>query len=109
MSAAASPRLSLILPIGSRGALLAASQVVLWVLRLMRVELDLLRAPDAPGAPSRSTPGLPGTILFVAANPPWTVAESTISSEFEQALRAGIERDYARRGLSPVAYVLEIL
>jgi len=99
----------LILPTGSGAALLAASQVVLWVLHLVRVELDLLRGPAVPGAPSRSTPGLPGTILFVAANLPWSLADTAMLLQFEQDLRARIERLYARRGLSPVAYQLEIL
>ena len=109
MSLAGSPRLSLILPIGSRGALLAASQVVLSLLRLMRVELDLLRGPPTPAAPSPSMPGLPGSVLFVAASLPWPPADTAVAREFERDLRAHVERVYARRGLSPVAYELEIL
>jgi len=54
MSRANSPRLPLILPIDSRAALIAASQVVLSLLRIMRVELDLLRGPSVPGVHPRA-------------------------------------------------------
>jgi hypothetical protein len=109
MSAPVTPRLSLILPIGSRAALLAASQIVLSLLRQMRIELDLLRGPAAPDAPSQSVPGRPGTILFLAANLPWPTGQDPSRSEFEQELQARIKRVYARHGVSPVVYGLEIL
>ncbi len=109
MSANGSARLSLILPIGSRAALLAGSQVVLSLLRSMRVELDLLRGPGAPRASPQSVPGRPGTILFVAANLLWPAGKAVRRSAFEPDLRGRIERVYARHGWSPVAYELEIL
>jgi hypothetical protein len=109
MSRGSSPRLSLILPIDSRAALLAASQVVLSLLRILRVELDLLRGPSVPGAPSPSGPGRPGAILFVAANLPEPFHDTDSAAEFEQELRARVEHIYARHRISPIVYDLEII
>jgi hypothetical protein len=109
MSQRVSPRLSLILPIKSRAGLLAASQVVLALLREMRIELDLLRGLSAPPGATPHAPGRPGTVLFVAADLPATIDDASALASFERDPRASIERAYTRRGAASVEYVLEII
>jgi hypothetical protein len=108
MSLGSHRRVSLVLPIASRRAILAAIQVVLHLLRTMRVELDLLRTPETGDAPPSPQPGAPGAILFVTA-----VLELDAGGRealpSAQALRSFIERSYARQGIPDVEYELEIL
>jgi hypothetical protein len=89
--------------------MLAASQVVLSLLRILRVELDLLRGPSVPGGPSPSGPGRPGAILFVAANLPEALRDTVPAAEFERELRARVEHIYACHRISPIVYDLEII
>jgi hypothetical protein len=109
MSLRAPQRISLILPVGSGRAILAAIQVVFHRLRAMRVELDLLREPGTADTVSLPQPGAPGAILFVAALSPLAAAGRETEPQREQALRSFIERSYARQGIAPVEYDLEIL
>lgn len=95
-------RLSLILPIHSRRAILAAVRVVFHLLRQARVELDLLRSASDVLA---RRPGSPGGVLFVSAE----IGGVVDVGAFEQDLRERILRSYAREGISPVEYHLELV
>ncbi len=107
MNPGAPVRLSLVLPVGNLRELLAASQVVLFILVEARVELDLLRGRGAP--PQALTPGRPGAILFVAAHLGWAASDADLTARYERGLRARIERYYARQGIGAVPYDLQLL
>jgi hypothetical protein len=109
MSLRAPHRVSLVLPVGSGRAILAAIQVVFHLLRTMRVELDLLREPGTADTASSPQPGAPGAILFVAALSQLSNVGRETQPPSDQALRSYIERSYARQGIARVEYELEIL
>ena len=109
MSSADSRRVSLVLPVSSRRAILAATQVAFSLLRTGRVELDLLRGPpDSRGRPAPPVSG-PGAILFVAATLPLDDSLPSSLPDLKQQLRTAVERAYARQGITPVEYDLQIL
>lgn len=108
MRQAGSLRLSLILPVGSPQALLAAAQVVFFLLRYVgRTELDLVRPPPRPAETTRSI--VPGGVLFAAATTSLSPDGAPARDRFERIVRGQIERQYARQGIAPVAYELELL
>ncbi len=86
----------------------AATQVVMFLLRKgWRVELVLLRRlrgeePEADPREGRAA------ILLVAATVELSAAPNA-RSEVEQEIRAVIERRYARHGVAPVYYDLQLL
>ena len=109
MNAPDARRVSLLLPIGSRRAILAATQVVFSLLREGRVEVDILRGIPGPSGRTVLSVGTPGAVLFVATRAP----EGRISPEslvaFENAVRSTVERSYRRQGIASVEYDLQIL
>ena len=109
MSLAPHRRVSLILPVGSSRAGIAAIRVVLYLLRTVRVELDLLRGPAAEEAALPSQAGSPGAVLFVRAISEAPDGSPISEPDFERGLRSHIERSYRRLGIGPVEYELEIL
>ena len=109
MTGPAPSRVSLILPVSSRRAVVAATNVVLALLRSARVELDLLRGPADAGTSPQYDPGTPGAILFVATDIQLPADNPAAPSELEANLRGRIERAYARQGISPVEYELQIV
>jgi len=84
-------------------------QVVLHLLRMMRVELDLLRGPATIGASPLPQPGTSGAILFVSATAELDAGDLESGSGLEQRLRAHIEHSYARQGIARVEYELQIV
>ena len=107
MSTGAVVHVALVLPVTSAREAMAAIQVVMHVLRQGRVELDLVREPrqgqDAP------TTGFASTTLFISADVPLEDAGPETRDAFERDLRDTIERRYARQGIQPVAYDLQLL
>ncbi len=102
-------RVSIILPIGSSRGNVAAILVVLYLLRTMRVELDLLRGPAPEDADVSLPLGSAGAVLFVSAIAAATAGEPFDRTGFEPALRAHIERSYRRMGVPLIQYGLEIV
>jgi hypothetical protein len=88
---------------------MAAVQVVLHLLRTMRVELDLVRDADAEGGRVAVQPGSPGAVLFVRAVSDAPNGNPVSDPNYEATLRAHIERSYARRAIANVAYELHLL
>ena len=102
-------RVSLVLPVGSAPGRAAALQIVVHLLRSMRVELDLLRGAAAEEAGVAVQPGGPGAFVFVTATSDAENGRPVSDPEFEVELRVRIERGYARVGIPDVDYELEIL
>jgi hypothetical protein len=101
-------RAALILPVDSPPEIVAATQIVIFLVRgIGRTEMDLLeeselRASGGPRATGRFA-------LLVGVTPRARVRESLSSSALEQVIRARVEREYARQGITPVEYDLQIL
>jgi hypothetical protein len=102
-------RVSIVLPIRSARASIAAIQIVLYLLDHLRVELDLLRGPAAEEAGLALLVRRPRTVLFVRAVSDAPDGRPVSNPDFEETLRARIERSYARQGLSNVQYDLHLL
>jgi hypothetical protein len=103
-----SVRIALALPLISRATMLAAMQLVIYLMRrLGRIELDLLERPPFLRAPA-DTRKLNATLLLSATA---YLARDTEEArqELELDLRAEIERRYARGGLTSVRYDLQLL
>jgi len=100
-------RLALALPVGSARSIIAATQVVIYLLRhLGKTELDLSdRAPQVRPAGTRSEVGITLFAAVVIARPP----DDEARARLEQQVRERIERYYARQGISPVYYDLQAL
>lgn len=102
-------RVSLLLPIGSRRAILAATQVVFSLLREGRVEVDILRGHPDPSGRVALNAGTPGAVLFVATRVPEGRTSTDSVVAFEHAVRSTVERAYRRQGIASVAYDLQML
>jgi hypothetical protein len=101
-------RLALALPVDSRRGVVAATHVVLFLLRLLgRAELNLLRIPPESMVQPRQAD--PGAILFVATPLDAAMSQAEAHERLERIVRAEIERQYGRQGLLPIAYDLQIL
>ena len=101
-------RLSLALPVYSRPSILAAMQVVIFMVRAMgRIEVDLLRY-EPPGQTAPEAYALQGIVL-AATNVPVAPNDPTGRSRLEQRVRARVERQYARHGIPNVDYDLQML
>jgi hypothetical protein len=100
-------RLALALPVGSTRSIIAATQVVIYLLRhLGKTELDLSdRAPQVPPTGTRSEVGMTLFAAVVIERPP----DGEARARLEQAVCERIERYYARQGISPVYYDLQAL
>jgi len=109
MTQARAPRLSLLLPIGSRRAVLAAARIVFALLRAGCVELDLLRGEPGPVGRSTLNPAAPGAVLFIATRVPEAEATPDRLTAFEAALRLMVERAYEREGIASVVYDVQFL
>jgi hypothetical protein len=109
MNDAGTGRVSLLLPIASRRAILAATQVVFAFLREGRVELDLLRGhPDPPRAAELNVRA-PGAVLFIATRARDSTASPESLAALENAVRSAVERAYRRQGIESVEYDLQML
>ena len=100
-------RFALALPVGSPRSIVAATQVVIFLVREVgKTELDLSdRGPRLPPATTRS---VVGTVLFAAVLAEW-VLDDAASAHLEAEIRQRIERYYARQGIAPVYYDLQRL
>jgi hypothetical protein len=86
----------------------AAARIVILLLRSFGgAELQLLPVPPRPTA--RRVPGGPGMILLVACNVETPALDAAAKDRLERVVRAQVERQYAREGIVPVAYDLQIL
>jgi len=101
-------RIALALPVGSTRRIVAATQVVVYLVEHVgKSELDLLRlAPDPTSGPE---PGERRAILFVSVAVRWAPLDATASARLERDLRTRIERAYTRQGITPVEYDLQML
>jgi hypothetical protein len=109
MSGASARRVSLVLPVDSAQASLAAIRVALYLLRTMRVELDLLRGAAADEAGVATSLRNVGTVVFVTAITDTPDGRPVSDPAFEAEVRARIGSIYARFGISNVEYEIEIL
>jgi hypothetical protein len=101
-------RLSLAVPINSSSTIVAATQIVLYMLRAIgRLELDFIQREQPPTAPPQPY-RLTGTLL-VAANFVVSPDDPTEIARLERMIRAQVERQYARHGIPSVDYDLQIL
>jgi hypothetical protein len=101
-------RLSLAVPINSSSTIVAATQIVLFLLRVIgRLELDFIQPEQQPSALLQPYK-LIGTLLIAAnvALPPGNAAEV---ARLERMIRSQVERQYARHGLPNVDYDLQIV
>jgi hypothetical protein len=101
-------RLALALPVGSTRSIVAATQVVIYLVRYLgKTELDLSdRAPEVPPAGARSEVGIALFVAVVAERPP---EADEARAGLERQVRERIERYYARQGIAPVYYDLQVL
>src|SRR5687768_566452 len=96
------------LPVGSTRRLVAATQVVIFLVRVLgKTELDLLRRPLFSPGPAMP-PELAG-ILFVATTVNLRVGDPAARDRLERLVRAWVEREYARQGIAPVEYDLQLV
>jgi hypothetical protein len=103
-----SVRLALALPIGSPREIIAAIQIVIFLLRRVgKTELDLLDRPADPSMSRQS--GGPDPVLLAAVNTGISDQDARARVRLEQVVRARIERDYTRQGIVPVTYDLQLL
>jgi hypothetical protein len=72
-----------------------------------RTELDILQRPGV--APARDEPGDQTGTLFVATTAVLATGDLTARQQFERFIRTQVERRYARHGISPVAYDLQLI
>ncbi len=108
MSAPHHTRLSLAVPINSSSTIVAATQIVLFLLRTIgRIELDFLQREQRPSA--RPLPYRLTGILLVAANMAIEPGDAEALVRLERTIRAQVERQYARHGIPGVDYDLQVL
>ena len=101
-------RVALALPVGSTRRIVAATQVVVYLVEHVgKTELDLLRLAPEPAGSAES--GERRAILFVAVAVRRAPLDATATARLERDLRARIERAYARQGITPVEYDLQML
>ena len=101
-------RLALALPVRSSPGMAAAARIVIFLLRTIgSAQLHLLPVPPQPT--ERRLPGGPGMILLVACNVEMPALDTAAKDRLERVVRAQVERQYAREGIMPVAYDLQIL
>jgi len=101
-------RLALALPVGSTRSIIAATQVVIYLVRYVgKTELDLSsRAPQVRPDGTRSEVGVTLFAAVVVEQPP---EDDEARVRLEGQVRERIERYYARQGITPVYYDLEAL
>jgi hypothetical protein len=108
MNQASGDRVALALPVGSTRRIVAATQVVVHLVEHVgKVELDLLRLAPEPGVSAGS--GERRAILFVAVAVRRAPLDANANARLERDLRARLERAYARQGIAPVEYDLQML
>lgn len=101
-------RLALALPVGSPRHVLAATRVVIFLLRYLgRTQLDLVRGDQglAGGGPQARR----SDVLLVSAVIPRLHGDDAARVRLERLLRARIEHEYGQVGLRPIAYDLQFL
>jgi hypothetical protein len=100
-------RVALALPVSSTAHVRAATQIVAFLVQVVgKTEIDLLRQSDMARPAGR--PG-EGDFLLVAANRELSV-DNGPSARPLGAIRSGwVEREYARQGIAPVGYDLQML
>lgn len=108
MRPSASLRFALALPVGSVRAIVAATQVVIFLVRdLGKTELDLSeRGAELPSAGRRPRAGAILLAAVVVERPPEDALPRT---DLERQVRERIERAYARQGITPVHYDLQVV
>jgi hypothetical protein len=101
-------RLALVLPIGSIRAMVAATHVAIFLIsELGRTEIDVPNRPRTPPLTQQSAPH--ATSLFVATSVRVSREDVDMKFRLAAAVRTRIERAYARQGISPVWYDLQVL
>jgi hypothetical protein len=101
-------RIALVLPADSRLHIVAATQIaVLLVSEVGRTEVDLLRLPAIPtGSHGERAVRV---ALFAATAVRASVNARVSRNVLERIVRAQVERQYARLGITPVEYDLQML
>ena len=101
-------RIALILRADSRREILAATQIAIFFVREVgRTEAELLRLPSIPTG--RGSERAVRTVLFAAATVRASVRDRVSSAVLERVVRAYVERTYARQGITPIEYDLQML
>ncbi len=101
-------RIALILPVRSSRGAIAATGIVIGLLRSYgRVELRLTPAPTSPLGASRRAEFR--QVLFVAVDLAQSSSDVAARQELEHTIRTQVERQYARQGITAVDYNLQIL
>src|SRR3954452_24895312 len=101
-------RLALALPVRSSRGMAAAARIVIFLLRTIgSAELQLLPVPSAPTV--RHLPSSAAMILLIACTVELSATDAAVKDRLERVVRTQIERNYAREGISSVAYDLQIL
>ena len=104
MTPARELRVSLALPLDSPQRIRAAIDIIAFLLRSMRVELELLNRGYAAAERTSVPP-----IILVAGNLPVMHFDTQTAPRAERALGVRIERIYARHGVVPASFDLQIL
>jgi hypothetical protein len=101
-------RFALALPIGSPRAIIAANQVVIYFVRdIGKTELDLTHRGPRPA--QRSMRSRVGMVLFAAVTAERPPDDADDAARLEHRTRERVERYYARQGIVPVYYDLQVL
>lgn len=101
-------RFALALPVGSPRHVLAATRVVIFVLRYLgRTQLDLVRVDQEPvGGRSQAQRS---DVLLVSTVIPRLHEPDATRLRLERLLRTRVEHAYGQVGLRPIAYDLPFL
>jgi hypothetical protein len=101
-------RVALALPVASVRSIIAATQLAIFLVRdLGRIELDLSERGARP-APPEARPDA-STILFAAVTIERPSGDAGETARLERQIRERVERYYARQGIVPVYYDLQVL
>jgi hypothetical protein len=101
-------RVALVLPVDSSRSTIAATRIVILLLRRAdRVELNLMRTASDELASDRILPQRP--VLLVGTDVDLPEGDLQARMAFEAGLRAQIARAYARQGIEPVVYDLQMI
>lgn len=101
-------RFALALPVGSVRSIIAATQIVIFLVRHVgKMELDLSDRGSRP-APPEARPDV-STVLFAAVIVERPPEDADEAARLERQIRQRVERYYARHGITPVYYDLQVL
>jgi hypothetical protein len=101
-------RFALALPVGSLRAIIAATQVVIYVVRdVGKTELDLSQRGPLPA--QRIVRSRVAMVLFAAVIIERPAGDADEAARLERQIRERVERYYARQGISPIYYDLQAL